>query len=124
MTDLRWGGRGFGGRSGQLDGLSQTFRPNKISGSNFSKKSKTLKGRLPPEDGSDRRETLGKHVSDDFANMIFQVEKQFWRTFFLKKNKMLKGCLPSEDGSDRRETLGKRVSDDFAKLIFRAETFF
>ena len=39
------------------------------------KKSKILKGHLPPEDGSDRRETLGKRVSDDFAKMIFRAEK-------------------------------------------------
>ena len=107
-----------------MDGLSQTFRPNKISGSNFSKKSKILKGRLPPEDGSDRRETLGKRVSDDFAKMIFRAKKCFRGTLFRKKSKILKGRLPSEDGSDWRETLGKRVSDDFAKMIFRAEKCF
>ena len=81
------GGGGVGGRSGQLDGLSQTFRPNKISGSNFSKKSKILKGCLPPEDGSDRRETLGKRVSDDFAKMIFRAENIFWETLFEKNPK-------------------------------------
>ena len=41
------------------------------------KTSKILKGRLPPEDGSDWRETLGKRVSDDFAKMIFRGQKNF-----------------------------------------------
>ena len=60
----------------KLDGL--------LTPGHFSEKSKILKGRLLPEDGSDRRETLGKRVSDDFAKMIFRVEKKFRGTFFRK----------------------------------------
>ena len=89
----------------------------------FIKNLKILKRRLPPEDSSDRRETLGKRVSDGFAKMIFRVDF-FSGGHFLKKSKILKGRLPPEDGSDWRETLGKRVSECFAKMIFRAEKFF
>ena len=81
-------------------------------------------GRLPPEDGSDRREILGKHVSEDFAKIIFRGPKIFAGVIFRKKFKILAGRLPPEDGSDRRETLGKRVSEDFAKMIFRGDFFF
>ena len=31
---------------------------------------------LPLEDGSDRRETLGKHVSDDLEHFIFRRRKK------------------------------------------------
>ena len=51
----------------------------------FTKNLKILKGRLPPEDNSDRRETLGKHVSDDFAKMIFRASNLFRGEFFRKK---------------------------------------
>ena len=50
----------------------------------FTKNLKILKGRLPPEDSSDRRETLGKRVSDDFAKMIFRGEKIFRGDIFWK----------------------------------------
>ena len=50
----------------------------------FLKKSKILAGRLPPEDGSDRRETLGKRVSEDFAKMIFRGQNFFGGSFFEK----------------------------------------
>ena len=50
-------------------------------------KSKILKGRLPPEDSSVRRETLGKRVSDDFAKMIFRGEKVFRGDIFWKNRK-------------------------------------
>ena len=33
-------------------------------------------GRLPLEDGSDRRETLGKRVSDDSGRSIFRRQKK------------------------------------------------
>ena len=46
--------------------------------------SKILTGRLHPEDGSDWRETLGKRVSDNFAKMIFPVEKIFQGDVFLE----------------------------------------
>ena len=75
----------------------------------FTKKLKILKGRLPPEDSSDRRETLGKRVSDDFAKMIFRAGNKKMGDNISKTSKILKGRLPPEDGSDRRETLGKRV---------------
>ena len=39
-------------------------------------KSKILTGRLPPQDGSDWRETLGKRVSDDLQLSIFQLKKK------------------------------------------------
>ena len=38
---------------------------------------KTLNGRLPLEDGSDRRETLGKCVSEDSRRFIFRRPKIF-----------------------------------------------
>ena len=47
-----------------------------FSGSNLSE---TLNGRLPLEDGSDRRETLPKRVSDDLPLSIFRRRKKFWR---------------------------------------------
>ena len=53
------------------------------------KTSKILKGRLPPEDGSDWRETLGKHVSDDFAKLIFRAKILFWGGQFLEKIKKI-----------------------------------
>ena len=37
---------------------------------------KTLNGRLAPEDGSDRRQTLGKRVSDDPRHFIFRRRKK------------------------------------------------
>ena len=39
--------------------------------------SETSKGRLPLEHGSDRRETLGKRVSDDLQHFIFRRPKIF-----------------------------------------------
>ena len=58
------------------------------SGRDFLEKSKILAGRLPPEDGSDWRETLGKRVSDDFAKMIFRVENFFRGDIFWKIRKI------------------------------------
>ena len=49
---------------------------------------KISNGRLPPEDGSDRRETLGKRVSDDLQHFIFRRQKQFLDEFFSQKQKM------------------------------------
>ena len=37
--------------------------------------------RLPPEDGPDRRETLGKRVSDDSQRFIFRHRKKNWTSF-------------------------------------------
>ena len=45
---------------------------------------KTLNGRLPPEDGSVRPQTLGKRVSDDSQRFIFDTEKKFERVFLQK----------------------------------------
>ena len=42
---------------------------------------KISNGRLPPEDGSDRRETLGKRVSDDLQLLIFRRPKLFLKVF-------------------------------------------
>ena len=39
---------------------------------------KISNGRLPPEDGSDRRETFGKRVSDDLQLLIFRRPKFFF----------------------------------------------
>ena len=120
----------FGRRDGWTDGWTggapaPPLDPPRKAASRIRlrKKSKILKGRLPPEDGSDRRETLGKRVSDDFAKLIFRAKNVFGGRFFEKIENLKKPFTP-EDGSDRRETLGKRVSDDFAKLIFRAEKTF
>ena len=63
-----------------------------------------MDGRLPPEDGSDWRENLGKRVSDDFATLIFRGETFFGgEGIFSKTSKILRGRLPPEDGSDWRE---------------------
>ena len=47
--------------------------------------SKTLNGHLPLEHGSDRRETLGKRVSDDSRHFIFQRPTIFL-VFFLSSS--------------------------------------
>ena len=52
------------------------------------KNSKILAGRLPPEDGSDRRETLGKRVSDDLQHFMFRRQKKILDEFFSQKQKM------------------------------------
>ena len=44
---------------------------------------KTSNGRLPHEDGSDRRETLGKRVSDDLQFSIFRRQEVFGKKFGL-----------------------------------------
>ena len=44
--------------------------------------------RLPPEDGSDRRETLGKRVSDDLQHFIFRRQKKILDEIFSQKQKM------------------------------------
>ena len=58
------------------------------------KSCKTLTGRLPPEDGSVRPQTLGKRVSDDSRHFIFRrrkkklvtiFDKEFVKTFFRGK---------------------------------------
>ena len=48
------------------------------------KKLKTLNSRLPPEDGSVRRETLGKRVSDDSRHSIFRRPKKLFGDLFFK----------------------------------------
>ena len=68
-----------------FEGSDKKMSQNSGSGlSYFLETSKILTGRLPPEDGSDWRETLGKRVSDDFAKMIFPAEIFFWGHFFEK----------------------------------------
>ena len=57
-------------------------RRNFFGGVTFSNKSKILRGLLPPEDGSDWRETLGKRVSDDFAKFILPAKFVLWGNFF------------------------------------------
>ena len=46
----------------------------------------TSNGRLPPEHGSDRPETLAKRVSDDLQLFIFRRRKFFGGIFFSKKS--------------------------------------
>ena len=46
---------------------------------------KTLTGRLPPEDGSVRPQTLGKRVSDDSRHFIFRRRKKKLAKIFHKK---------------------------------------
>ena len=43
----------------------------------------TLNGRLPPEDGSVRPQTLGKRVSDDSRHFIFRRRKKMFTIFFV-----------------------------------------
>ena len=57
-------------------GWATTAKTPKIK---FSSK---LNGRLALEDGSDRRETLGKRVSDDLEHFIFQRRKIFFGKIF------------------------------------------
>ena len=50
----------------------------------------TLNGCLPLEHGSDRRETLGKRVSDDLEHFIFRPQrkilaKKFWGSIFFQQ---------------------------------------
>jgi len=49
---------------------------------------KISNGRLPPEDGSDRRETLGKRVSDDLQHFIFRRQKKIVDEICSQKQKM------------------------------------
>ena len=45
----------------------------------------TSNGRLPPEDGSDRPQTLGKRVSGDPRHLIFRRQKIFSTKFVAGK---------------------------------------
>ena len=58
---------------------SRFFGRLKFSESNFCE---TLNGRLPLEDGSDRRETLPKRVSDDSRHLIFRCNFFFLDEIF------------------------------------------
>ena len=46
--------------------------------------------RLPLKDGSDRRETLGKRVSDDLQHFIFRRQKKMLDEIFRKNKKWRK----------------------------------
>ena len=83
------------------------------------KQVQTLNGRLPLEHGSDRRETLGKRVSDDSRHFIFRRPKIFFGAADDAGAADVDRPKTAENGSDRRETLGKRVSDDSQHFIFR-----
>ena len=48
--------------------------------------SKTLNGRLPPEDSSDWPETWPKRVSDDPRHFIFRRQKKNRRTFWIENS--------------------------------------
>ena len=48
----------------------------------------TSNGRLPLEDGSDWRETLGKRVSDDLQHFIFRRQKKNLDEIFSQKEEM------------------------------------
>ena len=60
-------------------GSEITRRTTKTPKSNFF--SQFLNGCLPLEDGSDRRETLAKRVSDDLQFFIFRPWKKKWPNF-------------------------------------------
>ena len=60
---------------------------------NKNKNYKTLNGRLPPEDGSVRPQTLGKRVSDDPRHFIFRHRKKNLDDFFTTKNLILEVCF-------------------------------
>ena len=66
----------------QIGAILAIFRPFEVF--RVPKKSdfcKTLNGRLPPEDGSVRPQTLGKRVSDDPRHFIFRRKKKYSSTF-------------------------------------------
>ena len=50
------------------------------------KKVQTLDGRLPPEDGSDWPQNLGKRVSDDSRHFIFRRPKKIFDEIFGAKS--------------------------------------
>ena len=62
-------------KSSKSELSSRFFGRSKFWGA---KKVEFSNGRLPPEDGSDRRETLGKRVSDDSRHFIFRRRKKIW----------------------------------------------
>ena len=67
-------------------------------------------GRLPLEDGSDRRETLGKRVSDDLEHFIFRRRKIF---FGKKKSRgrfvfQQSGVLEELRGRKRHRHVGRK----------------
>ena len=55
---------------------------------NAERRTKISNGRLPPEDGSDWRETLGKRVSDDLQHFIFRRQKKILDEIFSQKQKI------------------------------------
>ena len=57
-----------------------------ISFFDVEKKIETSNGRLPPEDGSDRPQTLGKRVSGDPRHFIFRRPPIFFVKNFCWKN--------------------------------------
>ena len=60
------------------------------------KMTKTLNGRLPPEDGSDRPQTWPKRVSDDSPRFIFRHQLFFKSIFFTQKIGFYKSLVLEE----------------------------
>ena len=69
----------------------------------FEEKYETLNGRLPPEDGSVRLQTLGKRVSDDPRRFIFRRRK--------KNDKNVRQKFSSEGGLCETRLLTKTRSE-------------
>ena len=82
---------------------------------------KTSNGRLPPEHGSDRRQSLPKPVSDDPRHFIFRCRTKFFRRSFGPKNKffgILARFLRSSEKTDVKiEFYAKRYA---YRLILRS----
>ena len=79
----------------------------------FPKTSKILKGRLPPEDGSDWRETLGKRVSD--------LQKRSSESMFCSFSFFLEKKSPKNDLGCRRMKCRKSSETRFPKVSRQSE---
>ena len=73
---------------------------------------KTLNGRLPPEDGSVRPQTLGKRVSDDSQHFIFRRRKKKLAKIFDKNFRRKKiRCRKRNVGNRLKRVLAKFHAD-------------
>ena len=84
----------------------------------------TSNGRLPPEDSSDRPQTLGKHVSGDPQHLIFRCQKMF---FDIEKRNVvnrLKRVFPKfePDRSHPRGVNGRLKFSRFERRTSRLNT--
>ena len=75
---------------------------------------KTSNGRLPPEDGSDRPQTLGKRVSGDPQHLIFRRPHKFVRQNVLheKKSKLRTAVYPP-----RMAPIGLKLRENAFQVI-------